>query len=730
MKDPMLPLRRLARRFRLSPRTRAVVSVGVFGVLIFSVLQLALQFHVMPDANPQLDRHLTQETAAPDGQPQLADTDTRPVGTSFIVWQILIAFLTGTLSALFYERTRQREKLATRLRYERNFALFSNTLVLDRPDAIHHCLPYILDATQCSRVYIFQNYLDTDGRLAMRQTHEACAEGACSQLDNPALQHIVYAEDGFARWEYELARDHMINGVVATFPESERAVLEPQSILSILVIPIWVGKEWGGFVGYDETRQAKQWSADDLNLLRAASQSLGMYLDRKQTEAALKASEEEFRIAFEHANDGICIVDLAGNFSRVNQRMCDLLGYSQTEFTTMSVHDIAHPGDKDLSGHFIERSLAGTTTTGVFEKRYICKDGRTIWGRVSSALAHDQQGKPLHFISHLQDITPVKELVDALTTSESRYRLLADHAADAIWTMDEHQNYTFVSPAFKRLYGYTLKELGKGLPEKLIPAHSRQVIMGHVKKRLASIRAGIPDRSAYRIEVEMQAKDGRRIWVESITTPVFDEQDHYRGVVGVSRDITDRKRAEDALKAGEEKMRLLATLDDLTKLANRRYFLELVKRELDRSHRYSHPFSLIMFDVDHFKHINDTRGHDAGDGVLMALSATVTGTLRVADLCGRFGGEEFVAGLPETGLDEALEVAERLRVVVENTEIELDSGELLRVTVSLGVAELSDASPDLTALLKHADLAMYAAKRNGRNRIEPYTPGMALTEAF
>ena len=551
---------------------------------------------------------LTYDIVVPNGNWQLQLADTSGSNLGLIHHQILPAFFTLLFAALLYRHIKQQNDWSNRLRHERCFALFSNVLVSKDANAIELGLRHLLEAAHCSRVYLFRNVLDADKRLVSRQTHEVCAEGTCAQLGKPALQQLVYAKDGFARWQRELSADQIINGIVARFPKSERAVLESQQIRSILVVPIWVGKEWAGFIGFDETRQSKLWSAEDLNLLRAASQELGLYLDRKQTEAALKASEEEFRIAFEHANDGLCIVDLKGKITRVNDRMCDLFGYSRRELLAMAVSDLAVAEDKSVSARFIERCMTGKVSNSVFEKRYICKDGRTIWGRVSSALVRDAQGEPLHFISHVQDITPVKELVDALTTSESRYRLLADHAADPIWTMDEHQNYTFVSPAFERLYGYTLEELGKGLPEKLIPAHSRQVIMGYVKKRRASIRAGKPDRSTYRIEVEKQTKDGRRLWVESTTTPVFDEQDRYRGVVGVSRDVTDRKRAEEALKASEENMRRLATVDDLTKLANRRYFLELVRHELERTRRYSHSFSLVLFDVDHFKHINDTHG--------------------------------------------------------------------------------------------------------------------------
>ncbi|WPL14014.1 PAS domain S-box protein [Thiorhodovibrio litoralis] len=493
-----------------------------------------------------------------------------------------------------------------------------------------------------------------------------------------------------------------------------------------LIIPIWSHDQWFGFIGFDEVHTAKQWTDDDVNLLRAASQALGLYLDRKQTQALLEASEEEFRVAFQHANDGICIVDLAGKITRVNDRMCDLFGYSRAEFASMTVNDLTHASDKDVSSRFIARSIAGEITSDIFEKRHIRKDGQMIWSRISSTLVRDSQGKPLHFISHMQDITLLKETVQALEEGEARYRLLADHAADAIWTMDEHQNYTFVSPAFERLYGYRLEELGRGLPEKLIPADSRKVIMSHEAKRMASIKAGNPDRSPYRIEVEKHTKDGRSLWIESTTTPVFDEYDKYCGIVGVSRDVTDRKRADDALKASEEKMRLLATVDDLTKLPNRRHFLDLAKHELERCLRYPHHFSLILFDVDHFKKVNDIYGHNVGDGVLMAIAAAVLRTLREVDISARFGGEEFVAGLPETGIEEAMQVAERLRAAVEDTQIELDDDQELQVTISLGVVELDDTSPDLDALLKHADLAMYAAKRNGRNRVERHTPGMVL----
>ncbi|MFC1825889.1 PAS domain S-box protein [Thermodesulfobacteriota bacterium] len=133
----------------------------------------------------------------------------------------------------------------------------------------------------------------------------------------------------------------------------------------------------------------------------------------KQTassEKNLLESEERFRLAFENAYDGVCLVDTGGNLVKVNNRMCDIFGYSKKELESMSVNDIAYPEDKDISPKFIEKSISGEVESTVFEKRYIHKQGHIIRGRVSSSIIKDAKGDPLYFISHVQDITQKKHL--------------------------------------------------------------------------------------------------------------------------------------------------------------------------------------------------------------------------------------------------------------------------------------------------------------------------------
>lgn len=163
-----------------------------------------------------------------------------------------------------------------------------------------------------------------------------------------------------------------------------------------------------------------------------------------------------------------------------------------------------------------------------------------------------------------------------------------------------------------------------------------------------------------------------------------------------------------------------AYYDFLTGLANRRYFLECAEQELIRSLRYGSEFSIGMMDVDHFKQINDTYGHKVGDMVLQKLSEISRAVLRDIDLIGRIGGEEFAILLPETGRDQAMEAAERLRAALAAAKVAMPSGLPLQFNVSLGVATLEGRDTNIDVLLNQADQALYKAKSEGRNRVCGY----------
>ncbi|MEZ4337377.1 MAG: diguanylate cyclase [Sandaracinaceae bacterium] len=161
----------------------------------------------------------------------------------------------------------------------------------------------------------------------------------------------------------------------------------------------------------------------------------------------------------------------------------------------------------------------------------------------------------------------------------------------------------------------------------------------------------------------------------------------------------------------------MTIVDGLTGINNKRYLMEALEREIPRARRHQRPLSVVMFDIDHFKSINDNYGHLAGDYVLKELATLVKGRLRPDDVLGRYGGEEFCAALPETNLPGAVSIAEDLRRRIEERRFVFE-GEVIPVTVSLGCSEL-DGEMDVLQLIKAADEKLYDAKRGGRNRVCP-----------
>lgn len=165
----------------------------------------------------------------------------------------------------------------------------------------------------------------------------------------------------------------------------------------------------------------------------------------------------------------------------------------------------------------------------------------------------------------------------------------------------------------------------------------------------------------------------------------------------------------------ELELRMIAQVDHLTGALTRRGFVEQAEREMARARRYGRPSTLVMLDLDHFKRVNDTHGHAAGDWVLQKLAKTVGSTLRPCDVLGRLGGEEFAILLPETAGDEAVVAVERLREVIATQPIALDDAAMLHVTASFGAAPLAPEIDSFTTWLKQADTMLYAAKAAGRN---------------
>jgi diguanylate cyclase (GGDEF)-like protein/PAS domain S-box-containing protein len=325
------------------------------------------------------------------------------------------------------------------------------------------------------------------------------------------------------------------------------------------------------------------------------------------------------------------------------------------------------------------------------------------------ARAHDAQ----------QDLLgPLGAASDAeMALAEQRHRILAENTRDVVWAMGLDGSITYVSPAIEYVRGLTPQEAMSQPLAQIHPPASAARSAAYFTAFAVAVAAGrVPE--PFHGELEYYRADGSTVWCEVQCFPVVGPDGRVAELLGVSRDISERRRYEEQLRAAKEDLEManagleranrelarLALQDSLTGVCNRRHFDELALQAIARARRYQHDLAMLMIDVDHFKAINDSGGHLAGDQVLVALCARLQGRLRVTDTLARWGGEEFVVLVPEAGTAAAVELADALRTLVAAEPL---AG--FPVTVSIGVAGLR-AGESLDALLARADDAMYVAK--------------------
>ena len=188
-----------------------------------------------------------------------------------------------------------------------------------------------------------------------------------------------------------------------------------------------------------------------------------------------------------------------------------------------------------------------------------------------------------------------------------------------------------------------------------------------------------------------------------------------------SQELLARVKVHAELQQYKKALKKLASLDELTGLDNRRFFLEKAEMELMRVQRYKRSLSVMIYDLDNFKNINDTYGHPFGDKVLKKVADITKDTFREVDMFGRLGGEEFAVMVPETNLQGAIIAAERFRKAIDLMEVETDDGEMVQVSISIGLSMYPSNGCDLNTLIKGADVALYQAKKNGKNQFSVCT---------
>lgn len=421
----------------------------------------------------------------------------------------------------------------------------------------------------------------------------------------------------------------------------------------------------------------------------------------------LKQSLDSLTRVLEGSQLGFWDWNIATNEVKRNAIWAEMLGFEfdDIEFTTQQWTDFVHPDDRDRAWASINAVLEGRTTEHELMYRMKTREGSYKWildrARV---VQHDGDGKPLRMSGTHTDVSKLKKTEDALQASERRFRGIFENAGVGIAQVSLDGAFQFVNDTYCRITGYSREELlnvKKSFQQITFPDDLETDLL--LMDRLVN---GLD--SSYDVEKRYIRKDGSIAWVHLSVSLLKGADEQPMGLISAVQDITKLKKLQ-------EELELQARIDYLTGVPNRRYFMELAEHEMARMQRYANTLAVIMVDIDFFKNVNDRYGHKAGDIVLQRIACIMKGELREVDVLGRIGGEEFAILLIQTDRQRAIEVADRLQKNVASSDIILEDGLVLHITISIGIAVFSRERDSIETLLNKADRGLYQAKAMGRN---------------
>lgn len=392
----------------------------------------------------------------------------------------------------------------------------------------------------------------------------------------------------------------------------------------------------------------------------------------------------------DRSGDGMIVLDSRNYIIDINESAARLLNLTVASLLGKKLADYL-PNAKFLSREALEEELSTELEIEAPTPRFF---------DVLVTPLFEGQKTIIGSLVVLRDITKRRQ-------NELRLLLLnqtVEQSPNSVVITDLDGNITYVNSAFTAITGYSAKEvLGK---------KTSILKSGYMSKEVyENLWQTILSGKTWEGELNNIKKGGELFWENTRIAPLLNQDGEISNFVAIKVDITERKRAQDELER-------MAITDHLTGLFNRRYFFEVAQKEFLKSIRYNRPLSVVLFDIDMFKSINDTYGHLAGDQILAQIGVILTQKERETDLSARYGGEEFVLLLPETNCEGARNTAERLRSLLETSPIYYENHKI-QFTASFGVAGIGnrDYPETFDYLILQADKALYEAKRISRNTV-------------
>ena len=437
-------------------------------------------------------------------------------------------------------------------------------------------------------------------------------------------------------------------------------------------------------------------------------------------EKLLRDSEERYRSTFEQAAVGILHTSLDGKILNYNQRFAEIVGFSSSELKGSSFQQITPPEDRAVGATALRDLLGPSHPSVTFEKRYLRKDGSLIWVSLTISIQHDGEGRPVHFLTFVQDIEARKQAEqklaaaqEALRASEERYRTAFQMTLDGI-NVNRLSDGAFVecNESFLQNTGYTRDELIGHTPLEIN-------LWADLRDRAELLDALRRHGVCQNLEARFRKKNSDSLW--GLLSASIIDLGGERCILAITRDITEAK-------AAQEEIRNLAFYDPLTRLPNRRLLLDRLEQAVALGHRSGRKRALLFIDLDDFKTLNDTLGHNVGDLLLQEISRRLTSCVRETDTAARLGGDEFVVMLEnlspvsEEAATQSRMVAEKILACIAQP-CPIGEHECL-ITSSIGITVFGERHEQTSEILQQADIAMYQAKAAGRNTIRFFAPAL------
>lgn len=432
--------------------------------------------------------------------------------------------------------------------------------------------------------------------------------------------------------------------------------------------------------------------------------------ERRRGERLLIESEQRFAKIFHSSPVPVVISAPAdGRYIEVNDAWSEFFGYPRDTVVGKTSVELGVWASESDRAEFSARATGGGRLRN-YEIRMRKKSGELADVLLSAEII-DLMGEE-RLLTSVMDITDLKRIERQLQASERRFRDFAEAAGEYVWETDVDGRYTYVSRRVEQVLGYAREEMYGRKPTEFMPP-------GEVEQLQATLGETVANGEPFRnIEIRSLARSGSLVWQLVSGVPIRDDMGLVRGYRGTAMEITERKRAERRIEE-------LATRDPLTGLPNRLLLADRLGQGLLSAQRAGELLGVLFVDLDHFKNINDTLGHQAGDLLLKEVARRLGNVVRKGDTLSRQGGDEFVVVLE--GLktpDDAGQVAQKvLNSLAQPCEIE---GHKIVTSGSVGIAIFPSDGADAATLMRHADTAMYAAKSGGRKNYQFFSSDMNL----